>query len=179
MARRVAAHITGAARVCARSVTVNASPAPTAASRWVPPKPVFVTTCCVTPNQFATMERPTPTPNTSPRSCTRAFAVLATPDCRCSVASSRMPIVSAMPGRNVISAASVTTSAEALRPISTQAPAQKLAATAASGATIGSARAFRRVSNETPPTTSPTTAPATSSRQPPPSTGVTEAPASP
>ena len=62
-----------------------------------------------------------PTPKTSPRSWTSALAVFATPDWRCSVASSRIPIVSVMPGRNVTSAASVTTSGDASRPSSTSA----------------------------------------------------------
>ena len=68
------------------------------------------------PNQLTAMERPTSTPKTSPRSWTSAFAVFATPDCRCWVASSRMPIVSVIPGRSVTSAARVTTSGEIFSP---------------------------------------------------------------
>ena len=68
------------------------------------------------PNQFDAIEWPTATPKASPKSWTSALAVLATPDWRCSVASSRIPIVSVMPGRSVTSAASVTTSGEASKP---------------------------------------------------------------
>jgi hypothetical protein len=92
------------------------------------------------PNQLAASERPTPTPTTRPSSWTRAVALLATLDCSSFVASSRMPIVSAMPGRNMTSDASVTMSGEVFNPSSASAAAQKLAATAATGATIGSAR---------------------------------------
>ena len=118
-----------------------------------------------------------PTPKTRPRSWTRALAVFATPDWRCSVASSHMPIVKRIPGRKVTSAASVTTSGEADTPSSTSAAAQKLAATAATGATMGSARAVWRAGSAIAPTTRPTIAPATASRQPPPRTGVSAAPA--
>ena len=103
--------------------------------------------------------------------------MLATPDWRCSVASSRIPIVSVMPGRSVTSAASVMTSAEASTPSRTSRAAQKLAATAAIGATIGSVRAVRLVEIAMAPTRSPTSAAAPASRQPPPSTGVSAMPA--
>ena len=143
----------------------------------MPVKPGRETVCSTIPNQCAASDRPTPTPNTSPRSWTTAFAVFATPDCRCSVAISRTPIVSDIPGRNVIRAASVTVSGDAFRPSRAIAAALKLATTAASGAIIGSARAVRLASCATTPTSRPTTPPAVTSRQPPPRTGATAAPA--
>ena len=72
-------------------------------------------TCCgvaasTSPNQLAATDRPIPTPKASPRSWTSALAVFATPDWRCCAASSRMPVVSVIPGRKVTMAASVTMS---------------------------------------------------------------------
>ena len=166
-----------ASRNWARKVSVNASPAATAAIRSVPAKAVTVVTASVAPNQLSAIERPTSTPKTRPSSWTRAFAVFATPDWRCSLDSSRMPIVSLIPGRNVTSAASVTTLGDASRPRWTIVAAQKLAVTAASGAAIGSVRGVRVAGSAIAPTRSPTTAEAAISRQPPPSTGVSAAPA--
>jgi hypothetical protein len=60
------------------------------------------------------------------------LAVFATPDWRWWVASSRTPIVNAMPGRKVVRAASVTISTDAVRPSLARASALKLATTAAS-----------------------------------------------
>ena len=105
--------------------------------------------------------------------------MFATPDWRCSLESSRMPIVSLIPGRNVTSAASVTTVGEAFRPSWTTVAAQKLAVIAASGAAIGSVRAALLVASAIAPTRSPMPAAAAASRQPPPSTGVSAAPAIP
>jgi hypothetical protein len=160
------------------SVTVNARPAASAPRTCDPPNAVSVTIRSGAPNQLTAIERPTATPKTRPSSCTSALAVFATPDCKCWVASSRTPTVSAIPGSNVTSAASVTTSGEACSPNHASVAAEKLAATAASGAIIGSARAARCAVIVTMPTTSPITAPASTSRQPPPRTGVTAAPAS-
>ena len=74
-----------------------------------------------------------------------------------------MPVVNVIPGRKVTMAASVTTSGEASRPRWTSATAQKLAAIAATGATIGSRRAVRLAGSAIAPTTSPTAAAAAAS----------------
>ena len=91
-----------------------------------------------------------------------------------------MPVVSVMPGRKVTRAASVTTSGDASRPSRLSAAAQKLAATAATGATIGSeAGGSLRPASAIAPTHEPDQQlRLTASRQPPPSTGVSAAPAS-
>ena len=178
-ASTVAAHMTQASLYRARSVSVNASPAATAARSWTPESPASGAIVSTVPNQLAAIERPIPTPKTRPRSWTSALAVLATPDWRCSVASSRIPIVSVIPGRSVTSAASVTTSGDASSPACASAVAQKLAATAASGATIASVRAVRVAETVIAPTTRPTIAAVAVSRQPPPRIGVRAAPAVP
>ena len=103
--------------------------------------------------------------------------MFATPDWRCSLDSSRMPIVSLMPGRKVTSAASVTRSGDTSRPSCGSVAAVKLAAIAATGAAIGSVRAVRVAGSAIAPTSSPTIAAPIASRQPPPSTGVKAAPA--
>ena len=141
---------------------VNASPAAAAATMWISEKLVSAWGW-TSPNQVVATEFPTATPNTMPINWTSALAMLATPDCRCSVASSSMPIVRVMPGSRVTMAASVTTSGDALRPTSAISAALKLAAIAASGATIGSARRLRPAESATAPAQNPATAPAAAS----------------
>ena len=92
-------------------------------------------------------------------------------------ASSRIPVVNVIPGRKVTMAASVTTSGEASMPRWTSATAQKLAAIAATGATIGSRGPFARRQCD-PADDEAYPAAAAASDQPPPSTGVSAAPAS-
>jgi hypothetical protein len=70
----------GTARVCARSVTVKATPAKIAAKMWMPENVVFGVNAFSAPNQLVAIERPTPTPNTSPSRPTSALAVFETPD---------------------------------------------------------------------------------------------------
>jgi len=69
----------------------------------------------------------------------------------------------------------VITSGELSSPIQTNAPAQKLAAIAASGAITGSVRGVRFNGSAIAPTISPTRAAAAASRQPPPRIGVSAA----
>ena len=173
--------MTRASRYRARSVSVNATPAATAASTWiVRERRVRDASGSTSPNQLTAMDRPTPTPKTRPSSWTSALAVLATPDCRCSVESSRMPIVSVMPGRKRHERREGD---DVRRDVGAQrvrgSPRRSSPRRAATGATIGAVRAARWAGIAIAPTTRPDDRPpAIASRQPPPRTGVSAAPAS-